>query len=201
MLQVVRPHLARAFDNAEILRRARDGWAPLEEPESSTRGPVLAYVDGRGRLRPPAQRARQLLQRMIAHEKRAPCDALPEPLAGWYRAARRRKLPPPPFLHRRGERCLVARLVGGPDPAGEHCALVLEERTHPRAARRLRCQGLSWREVEVLCQLEQGKTNREIAAALFISPGTVKKHLEHIFEKLGVNNRTAAVAALHRRRQ
>lgn len=201
MLQVVRPHLARALDNAEILRRARAGRAPLEEPVSQARRPVLAYVDERGRLRPPMHQARELLQRIMVHNRRAPCDALPEPLAQWYRAARRRKLPAPTFVHHCGERCLIARLIAGPDPSGETAMLVLEERTSPRAARRLRCQGLSRREIEVLCQLEQGKTNREIAAALFISPATVKKHLEHIFGKLGVNNRTAAVAALRRQRR
>ena len=55
-------------------------------------------------------------------------------------------------------------------------------------------RGLSPREAEVLGWVARGKTNAEIAAALFISPQTVRKHLENIFEKLGVRTRTAAAA-------
>jgi DNA-binding CsgD family transcriptional regulator len=54
--------------------------------------------------------------------------------------------------------------------------------------------GLSPREAEVLGWVARGKTNAEIATVLFISPQTVRKHLEHIFEKLGVRTRTAAAA-------
>jgi DNA-binding CsgD family transcriptional regulator len=53
--------------------------------------------------------------------------------------------------------------------------------------------GLSPREAEVLGWVARGRTNAEIAAVLFISPQTVRKHLEHIYEKLNVRNRTAAV--------
>ena len=48
------------------------------------------------------------------------------------------------------------------------------------------------RESEVLHWIANGKTNREIAEILEMSPRTVNKHLEQIFPKLGVENRTAA---------
>ena len=53
--------------------------------------------------------------------------------------------------------------------------------------------GLSKRESEVLNWVAQGKTNRKIGSILEISPRTVSKHLEHIFYKLGVESRTAAM--------
>jgi pimeloyl-ACP methyl ester carboxylesterase/DNA-binding CsgD family transcriptional regulator len=53
---------------------------------------------------------------------------------------------------------------------------------------------LSPREIEVLCLVAQGKTNREIAAELFISERTVINHLSHIFMKTGAENRAGAAA-------
>lgn len=58
--------------------------------------------------------------------------------------------------------------------------------------------GLTAREIEVLRHLAQGRTNREIADVLVISEHTVVNHLSHIFGKIGVDNRTAAVAFAHR---
>ena len=55
--------------------------------------------------------------------------------------------------------------------------------------------GLTNREAEVLMWIARGKTNRDIGAILGSSPRTVNKHLEHIFEKLGVTTRGAAVSA------
>jgi DNA-binding NarL/FixJ family response regulator len=54
---------------------------------------------------------------------------------------------------------------------------------------------LSQREIEVLGMIARGATNREAAAKLFISEATVKSHLLHIYAKLGVKDRAAAVAA------
>jgi DNA-binding NarL/FixJ family response regulator len=54
--------------------------------------------------------------------------------------------------------------------------------------------GLTQREGEVLSWLSKGKTNRDIAQILGLSPRTVDKHLEQIYAKLGVENRTAAAA-------
>ncbi|CAN5295632.1 response regulator transcription factor [soil metagenome] len=52
---------------------------------------------------------------------------------------------------------------------------------------------LSPRETEVLALVAQGSSNPSIAAALFVSEATVKTHLLHVFEKLGVSDRTRAV--------
>jgi DNA-binding NarL/FixJ family response regulator len=58
---------------------------------------------------------------------------------------------------------------------------------------------LSERELEVLALIAQGETNRGAATRLFISEATVKTHLLHIYEKLEVNDRAAAVAAAYER--
>lgn len=53
---------------------------------------------------------------------------------------------------------------------------------------------LTAREREVLAWVARGKTNAEIARLLWLAPGTVRKHLENVYAKLGVSTRTAAVA-------
>ena len=58
--------------------------------------------------------------------------------------------------------------------------------------------GLTPREVDVLELLIEGRSDREIAEALFISPKTVGTHMTHILDKLGVPSRAAAVAYAHR---
>ncbi|WP_328473500.1 response regulator transcription factor [Actinoplanes sp. NBC_00393] len=76
--------------------------------------------------------------------------------------------------------------AAGNDPAGaEH---------GPAPGRRTLAEPLSSRELEVLQQLAAGRTNAEIAKVLFIAPGTVKAHLNHIFRKLDAASRLQAVA-------
>lgn len=57
---------------------------------------------------------------------------------------------------------------------------------------------LTPREVEVLALVAQGHTNKEAARVLFLSEATVKTHLLHIYAKLGVRDRAAAVAVAYR---
>lgn len=70
--------------------------------------------------------------------------------------------------------------------------LLLKEEDKAPAKKTFECLGLTPREMEILYWLSQGKTNSEIALILSMSFRTVKKHLEHIYEKLGVENRTSA---------
>ena len=53
---------------------------------------------------------------------------------------------------------------------------------------------LTPREREILAWVARGKTNREIAAALYLAPGTVRKHLDNVYAKLDVGSRAGAVA-------
>jgi LuxR family maltose regulon positive regulatory protein len=72
---------------------------------------------------------------------------------------------------------------------------LLVRRTHPG-----RTDTLTARELDVLRELEQGFSNRDIAGRLFVTEGTVKVHLRHIYEKLGVRTRTELLAKRARRR-
>ena len=76
-------------------------------------------------------------------------------------------------------------------------AALLLSRMRPRT--RLTETRLSAREREVLALIAQGRTNRETAAALYISEATVKTHLQHIYAKLEVPDRASAVSAAHQR--
>jgi DNA-binding CsgD family transcriptional regulator len=84
-----------------------------------------------------------------------------------------------------GDRALVIDFVDG--------ALLLEERR--------RMPGLTRREREILNLVAEGKTNVEIAEQLWVSPATVRKHLENVYAKLGVHTRTAAAAFVRERRE
>ncbi|MCG7275915.1 response regulator [Corynebacterium singulare] len=59
---------------------------------------------------------------------------------------------------------------------------------------------LSARELEILQSLATGRSNKQIAQELFISEATVKTHLIHVYQKLGVDTRTAAVSAARERK-
>ncbi|HXD28212.1 MAG TPA: response regulator transcription factor [Arthrobacter sp.] len=76
----------------------------------------------------------------------------------------------------RGRRVLSDEVAARMDPAGRNAAT-----------------GLSPRELELLGLLARGLANRQIARELFISESTVKTHLIHIYSKLGVDTRTAAI--------
>ncbi len=76
----------------------------------------------------------------------------------------------------------------------------VSERAAARLAERAMAGGpLSAREIEVLKWIAEGKSNKEIAALLFISEGTVKTHVLSIHEKLGVSDRTEAVVTAIKR--
>jgi DNA-binding CsgD family transcriptional regulator len=70
--------------------------------------------------------------------------------------------------------------------------LLLEEETHELELDA--ALGLTPRECEVLRHVARGQSNAEIASILWVARSTVRKHLEHIYEKLNVSSRTAAVA-------
>lgn len=91
-----------------------------------------------------------------------------------------------------GTRLSVRNL--GTATLGETMLLLAPHKEGPAGTSRLADAALTPRETEVLSWLAKGKTNRDIGEILGMSPRTVNKHLEHIFEKLGVETRSAAAA-------
>ncbi|MBP6095284.1 MAG: response regulator [Methyloversatilis sp.] len=91
-----------------------------------------------------------------------------------------------------GEQSLYARSLGAVG-LGEHM-LLLDVRHRGESSTRIAGAQLTPREAEVLSWLAKGKTNRDIGDILGMSPRTVNKHLEHVYEKLGVETRAAAAA-------
>jgi DNA-binding CsgD family transcriptional regulator len=70
----------------------------------------------------------------------------------------------------------------------------LQEKLNLFDPQSLKSMGLTQRETEVLAWVAEGKSNNDVGIILGIRSVTVKKHLEHIFQKMGVETRTAAVA-------
>jgi DNA-binding NarL/FixJ family response regulator len=79
------------------------------------------------------------------------------------------------------------------DPAVTGRVLTVYRSAAPAPGRDQGLAVLTAREREVLALIGQGRTNAEIAAALFVGEGTVKTHINHLFAKLGLRDRAAAV--------
>ena len=171
VLDALSPHLVQLLRARETRERLR---AALALHESTDAAVVLLEADARVAFASTA--ARELIDRYFGSNG----DSLPEPAASWLRESRRGRTAEP-FRVDAGDSALVVELVDD--------ALLLEaERRLPR---------LTAREREILELVAEGKSNAEIAERLWISRGTVRKHLDNIYAKLQVHTRTAAAAFLH----
>jgi len=138
--------------------------------------------------------ARRLLDEYLALGR---STQLPEDIAAWVAmqaSARRAGEPARPHGVERGPRRL--NLVLHEETGDDEWLVVMRETSDGSTLQAIGAQfRLTTREAEVLYWVVKGKTNRDIGDILGLSPRTVNKHLEHIYEKLGVETRTAAVAA------
>jgi DNA-binding CsgD family transcriptional regulator len=156
----------------------------------------LIILTRAGRVAIITSRAQQWLTKYFGKPCR-PGDHLPTALQQWIRS-HEAFLPtkdgdPPAWKElgvARGGKRLVVRLLSGPDQR----LLILDEQLISPPVASLDRFGLTYREAEVLAWVARGKTNEEIGKILSVRPRTVGKHLENIYQKLGVENRTAAAS-------
>ncbi|MBK7417427.1 MAG: response regulator transcription factor [Dechloromonas sp.] len=175
--------IAAHMMNARQMKQARSALDAFGQATVAVRA-----VDGKLVWQTPL--ARKLLKDYFAN----PEEVAPEELLAWIRdanQARRCNREPRPLLVAQGNRRLLASFH---DQTGdEEWLVVLREENDASAIESLIAAfRLTQREAEVLYWVVQGKTSNDIGDILGNSPRTVNKHLEHVFEKLGVETRTAA---------
>lgn len=149
---------------------------------------LVAAHDGRIAFAKP--RAKRWLRDFF--QLPSPPRRLPRALRDWLAQPRGKRGQCVPFLVDGADAQLLVRLAPL-EVEGLRC-LLLELR--PPASRAVASlgRGLTERQSEVLLWLLQGKSNAEIAAIMKRKPDTVAKHLREVFDKLGVDNRTSAIA-------
>jgi DNA-binding CsgD family transcriptional regulator len=193
LLELISPHVECAWRNARTLSRLRTQLLRAKENASEQRHVIL--VDrATFRITFLSSEAGRALRDAFGIESREG-DALPDDLNRWLakQFAAMESLSGLSSLpqHLRIQRSwgiadiLLARIC--PDSA----AIILNEQlaSGPTSPPRLK---LTCRETEILNWIAEGKRNGEIATILSMGERTVGKHVEHILEKLGVENRTAA---------
>ena len=181
--------LATHVRNARAVRLAREAL--------DVGGHGVLMVDARGRMAWHSPQAQRWLGEFFAA---APADGCARWLAGATDALAPGSSDTAAGLRRRtaaGGRTLLARRMGDVG-MGESMWLLSLQTAGEASASRLATAALTPRETEVLSWIAKGKTNRDVGDILGLSPRTVNKHLEHVFEKLGVETRAAAAALASR---
>lgn len=188
MLDLLRPHLTRA--HAQLRERARLGALieALERGLAASDAAVLALGPA-GEIADASAGAVELLRSYLPV---GPGAALPPELGEWLA---RPATESGDELAVEGER---GRLTVRRVEAGDGGVLLVLEEERALRAEDLQALGLTRRQSEVLQRLAAGAGTERIAADLFISPQTVRKHLENVFARLGVNSRAEAVAVARR---
>ncbi|WP_284735511.1 response regulator transcription factor [Dongia deserti] len=176
----MRVHLSNA-------RRAQDARAALDAT-----GRFLLAVRSDGRLLWSTPQAAKLLRTVLPLVD-TPNFRLPADIVLWItQSGERRPDPLPDQWHFNNAPLQLVYL--GQIRNGEHLLRLSSNEKEEETSILRRQFSLTGREAEVLLWVARGKSNKDISNVLHISPRTVNKHLEQIFEKLGVENRASAAA-------
>ena len=193
ILNLMRQHLMHTDENTSTFNKEQQILTQLKQVFELL-GAIIVTQEGQVQFM--TQRGEQLLSQYFSPY--AP-DSLPEPLQNWFKhqislLTSQGKVPSPclPLHIEQAGKQLLVRLIG--DLIEEQYLLLLEEgELQFFSISSLELLGLTKREAEVLFWVAKDKSNAAIAKILGCSKGTVRKHLEHIHQKLGVQTRTAAV--------
>lgn len=190
------PHLVQAFRNTASLNRLSrdlDGLAGMLEGTTSS----VIVLAGNGRVKRWTEQGKNWIAQYCRTPFPAQADRLPDCFADWYRrqltlVAQETLSPSPrePLIVDKDGRQLTVQLI--PDHFRDEHLLLLNEKRRDSSWNALDEYGLTPRESEVLAWVAKGKTNAEVGVILQLSDRTVQKHLEHIYQKLGVGTRTTA---------
>jgi len=196
----IRPRevLARIAVHMQGARQARQARNALDAFGHAT----MAIHIGSGRAVWQTPLARKLLQAYFGIEAPAfDSSQVPAQLLNWVHAQAAQATQghdPQPLALVNGARQLVLNLQER--TSDEDWLIVMREVSDTAVVEAMMASfKLTLREAEVLYWVVKGKTNRDIGDILGSSPATVKKHLEHVYEKLGVETRTAAANLAMRR--
>ena len=196
MLSMLYPHLVQAFHNTASLNRfGRDMNELIELLEGPTSSVIV--LAGNGRVKQWTEQARAWIVQYCQTPFPAEENQLPDCFADWYRRQlslvaqdNPARSPRDPLIVEKNGRELEVQLV--PDHLRDEHLLLLNEKRRDSSWSSLAECGLTPRESEVLAWVAKGKTNAEVGTILHLSGRTVQKHLEHIYQKLGVETRTTA---------
>jgi DNA-binding CsgD family transcriptional regulator len=191
ILNLLQPHWIQAFGNSQLFSNFADA------SHAASEGYLVA--DGMGRIRFCTPKAARWLDEYFGHQQ---SSLLPDQIRDWLKSRNFKPInsenlatPLKKFsIHSAQKRLVVESL--SPVQTADH-RLVLHEKNEELKAAPLEALDLTKREAKVLLWVSEGKRNPEIGTILGITAKTVAKHVERIFEKLGVETRTSAASLAH----
>jgi len=194
LLSLLSPHVIPAYRHSKTVTHIQQKFTLVDEA-LNTLHLGLIFLTPAGKVRLATACAVEQIREYLGHRSLIG-ERLPKSLWMWVKqqGAMRKKddsplSPSRLMLEREGKR-LVIRLVSKSDPI----LFLREERPTKIKPQSPAPCSLSSREAQVVQWVSQGKTNKEIGMILQLSARTVQKHLEHIYQKMGVENRTTAAA-------
>ena len=196
-LNLLRPHLLQARDNTVALTQMQQESVRMKQTMEMLDRAVVV-LGKKGKLQWCTARAERWISEYFAPALDA--GHIPENLRRWVEHQQSAlvgehdiPLPQRPLVIKRAGKRLLVRFVA--DTLEDHHLLILEEQYIALSAESLKSSlGLTDREAEILLGIAQGKTNKAIAEDLYVSPLTVKTHLQRFYRKLGVESRAEALS-------